>query len=399
MNELIAIVGPTPGQGHGECFIWKCRSDTKVVAVDAGGASSIGNHAGTHSPEILILSHDDNDHIRGAVKLINTAGASLQELWIPAEWAILIRQIAETNQNLLLSDEPETVRVSVENLEGSIADQITRTAEETEEVQLSVELLNLAAENLSSWYLASVGSTQGFSIEEPPLATEYWYGAKDLDEIIKRVRFRANTLIGILNASLANSVRIRFFSIDLALSSTSKQWETEGMPGTATLANASEAPHSLAVRIPPGLAYTYALTRLTVQNRRALCTLLWSDPDTPNGGVAIWSDTDGHWLDHSSPLGLARVISTLGASSAPHHASANIAHNRVWTELRRAPDALIMINAGGQKNQSYRPEYNALKSRRCCTWCRPASTTFQEVRASTAATSGMTLHNACIGTH
>lgn len=397
MYNLTAIVGQTPGKGHGECFIWKRGSDDKVVAVDAGGAAAVGKHAGAHFPEILILSHDDKDHIQGAVKLINTAGASLQELWIPSEWAILIKQIAETNQNALLADGPDTV--SIGNLEARIADQITSTADDADENQLSFELLTLAGENLSSWSLTQAGENQGFSTDEPPPEKNHWYGAKDLGEILKRVRFRAKPLIDILTAALTNSVQIRFFSIDLALSSPSKKWETEGMPGTATLANASEAPHSLAVSIPPGIAYTYALTRLTIQNRRALCTLLWNDPSTPKGGIAIWSDTDGNWLDHSSPLGLDQVISTLSASSAPHHASGNTEHDRVWTELRLAPDALIMISAGGQKNQSYRPEYEARKSKRCCTWCRTASSSIQEVSASSTAAGGMNLHNACIGSH
>ncbi|GAB3606744.1 hypothetical protein GCM10027413_21530 [Conyzicola nivalis] len=397
MNDLTAIVGPTPGPGHGECFIWTRGSDTAVVAVDAGGAASMGKHAGAHDPEILILSHDDSDHIRGAVELINTARSSLRELWIPAEWAILIKQIAETNQNALLPD--NAITVSVGGLAASIAGQITTIAEGAGGNQLTPELLALAGTNLSSWAPSTFRPDRGFSIEEPPRKVGRWYGAKDLSEIVKRVRYRAKALIGILTAALANSVRIRFFSIDLALSSTSKTWETEGRPGTATLVNASEAPHALAVRIPPGLPYTYALTRLTVQNRRALCTLLWSNPSSPNGGTVIWSDTDGNWLDHSSPLGLDQVISTLSASSAPHHASANAAHNRVWTELSRASGKLIMISAGGQKGQSYRPEYDALKSRRCCTWCRPASTIYQEVKASSAAPGGMNLHNTCIGAH
>jgi hypothetical protein len=397
MNELIAIVGPKPGPGHGECFIWKRGSDDTVVAVDAGGAGSIGSYAGKQSPETLILSHDDRDHIAGAVNLINAAVASLRELWVPAEWAILIKQIAETNQSSLFPEDSEIV--SVDSLAGSIGDQITSTDEDSEEILLSIEILALARENLSSWDVTSSESEQGFSIIEMPNETKRWYGAKNLNEIIRRVRYRAKTLIKILTTALTNSVRIRFFSIDLALSSKSKKWETEGKPGTVTLSNASEAPHSLAVRVPPGLAYTYALTHLTVQNRRALCTLLWSDASTPSGGVAIWSDTDGNWLDHSSPLGFDQVMSTLSASSAPHHASANTAHSRVWTELQLAPDELIMVSAGGQKNQSYHPEYNALKSKRCCTWCRPTLATFQQVRASSTATSGMQLHNACIGKH
>lgn len=397
VNLFRAIVGPTPGPGHGECFIWTRNAVDTVVAVDAGGAASVGKHASRYDPEILVLSHDDSDHIRGATNLINGSKASLQEIWVPAEWAILIKQIAETDLDNLLPDDSNIV--STDDVEANIADQIVTTSEEGGEDQLSLGLLELADENLSAWDVSTIDSGRGFSIVEPPRAPQHFYGATDLAEIIRRVRFRASALIDILTAALINRVRIRFFSIDLALSSTSKKWETEGRAGTATLANASEAPHALAVRSLPGLPYTFALTRLTVQNRRALCTLLWTDPSTPDGGVVIWSDTDGTWLNHSSPLGLSQVISTLRASSAPHHASANSAHDRVWRELRSAPNNLIMISAGGNRNQSYRPEYLALGSRRCCTWCRNASARYQEVRVLSQTKGRMALQDMCLGLH
>lgn len=354
----------------------------------------MGTHAGSQGPEILVLSHDDHDHIRGAAGLIQTAAATLRELWVPVEWAILIRQIADTGQEHLLPDDGGTV--STGTLEEIIADQITTVVDAD---PLSGGLLSLARANLSSWDASDFGPEHGFTIAEPDELIGRWYGATDLEQIIRRVRFRARTLIAVLDTALRQDVRVRFFSIDLALASPGKEWETQGRPGTATLANAAEAPHWLAVRVPPGLPHTFALTRLTVQNRRALCTLLWGDRRAPDGGAVIWSDTDGRWLDHSSPRGLGQVISTLRASSAPHHASANPAHDRVWTELHRAPASLIMISAGGNKTQSYRSEYVNLQRRRCCTWCRPVSRTYQEVRASTGPAGAMQLHAACTGTH
>jgi hypothetical protein len=394
MNSLIAIVGPTPGRGHGECFIWTRGWDSKVVAIDAGGAASTGKHAGAHNPDILILTHDDSDHIRGAVELIKTARASLQELWIPAEWAILIKQIAETNQVALFPD--DAITVNMVSLVGSIAGQLS---DQSGQYQLSFELLSLAEQNLRSWDGNLLTTNPSFSIDESSSQGGDWYGAQNVREIIERVKRRAIPLIDILTAALTNSIRIRFFSIDLALSRNGRIWETEGRAGTVTLANASEAPHALAVQIPPGLPHSYALTRLTVQNRRALCTLLWNDTRTPNGGAVIWSDTDGNWLDHMSPRGFNQVVGSLCASSAPHHGSANSAHNRVWAELRRAPSTIIMISAGGYKRQSYRPEYNALSIRRCCTWCRPTSTTYQDVTASSNTTGSFNLHDVCAVQH
>lgn len=399
MTELRAVVGPSPGAGHGECFIWSQQGT--VVAVDAGGARSVGTHAGASGPEVLILSHDDRDHIGGAVALIEASKGTLRQLWMPAEWAILIDQISRTtNVNLL---EADTETVDVESVGREISDQLAELAGEVNATSLPSATLTSAQANLSSWSANRNGSRTGFRMRLSASHRSHWYGAKDLDEIIKRVRRRATPLLRIIRAAQTNKVMLRFFSIDLALTdhTSGRSWETAGAgrPGTVTLANALEAPRAAAVRVPPGLPYSYALTRLTVQNRRALCTLLWSEQKTPEGGVLIWSDTDGDWLRSLGPRGFSKVTASLVACSAPHHASANSAHDSVWTALRGAPKTLVVISAGGQHNQSVRAEYHALSANRCCTWCRGTSMNYQEVRASMTLGGSMTLLQGCLSSH
>lgn len=399
MNELTAVVGPTPGAGHGECFVWS--QDGRVVAVDAGGARSVGKYAGARKPEVLILSHDDKDHIGGAVALINSAKRALRQLWVPAEWAILIYQISRTTQATLLEAGGETV--NVEEISDDIRRQVVELADAADGSVLTLGTLASAERNLSSWRADPSGSQQGFWMRQSSQQRRYWYGAKSLDEIIERVKKRAGALLRIFKAAHSNGVQLRFFSIDLALADArvGPAWETAnaGIPGIVTLANAVEAPHAVRVFIPAGLPQAYALTRLTVQNRRALCTLLWSEPNTPSGGVMVWSDTDGHWLKSLRPRGFSKVTVALAASSAPHHASGNSAHDEVWAELRSAPKDLVVISAGGQRNQLVRAEYNALKSSRCCTWCRTVSENYQEVRASMPTGGRMSLLQKCSRTH
>lgn len=398
MSKLTAILGSTPRAGHGECFIWQRDPDAKIVAVDAGGAASVGKHAGEQTPEILILSHDDSDHIQGAVELIQTAGSAFKELWVPAEWGILIKQIANTTSNNLLTSQT----VSLHELESLITAELTVNSDIGSDELSNLEgYLAQAEENLDAWDTASFEPNDGFTFHvKTPGTRGHWYGASGLDEILNRVKKRAKALIRIFDTAILmkQKVKIRFFSVDVALSRKTKEWERSGLPGTVTLANASETSHALAVNVPAGLPYAYALTRLTVQNRRALCTLLWTDSKKTNEGVLIWSDTDGTWLDHSSPLGFSKVVRTAKASSAPHHASANTAHDRVWQELLKAPKSLLMISAGGQKNQSYRQEYLDLKNRRCCTKCRPTATIYQEVNISFNGTSP-SLQEKCLITH
>ena len=399
MNELIAIVGPSPGAGHGECFIWSRGVDRCVVAVDAGGAASVGKHAGAHGPSVLILSHDDHDHINGAVALIEAAQGSLRELWVPAEWAILLSQIAKTPQSALLDGSDSAV--SVDALSGDIAVQILQTATGNGETPAFADVLAAAYRNLASWRADPTDPNQGILIRDASRRAGGWYGARSVDEIIKRVRKRAGALLKIFIAAHERRVGVRFFSVDLARHAAALHSfrRSRGVNGKVTLVNAEEAPRALAVTVPPGLPYTYALTRLTVQNRRALSTLLWPAARSPRGGVIIWSDTDGDWLKDPGQRATKHLIRKLAASSAPHHASGNSAHNSVWDALRHAPGDLVVVSAGGQWNQSYYKDYTALQARRCCTWCRTGPAGYQEVRLSSTPGGRMVLQQACLHVH
>lgn len=397
MSELIAVVGPTPGPGHGESFIWSPGSSSDVVAIDAGGARSVGQHAGSFNPTVLVLSHDDKDHIGGAVDLIQAARPHLRELWVPAEWAILIDQIARTTQAELLNG--GDARISVESVSDEITRQIVATADGTDAIELTTEVLDQAEVNLESWTTDEFTADEGFVFAQSPRRVGGWYGARSLDEIRDRVTRRATVILKIFQAAVDDGVHIRFFSIDLALIAKSGPWLRAGSPGHITVLNAGEAPRALAVSIPPGLPFTFALTRITVQNRRALSTVLWNPHTALNNSVVIWSDTDGGWLHLLRPRGLDKIIRRLAGSSAPHHASGNPAHDDVWTELSTAPVDLVMISAGGQRNQSFHPAYTALQAQRCCTWCRPSSARYQEVRAYLLPSGRMNLRHSCLRAH
>lgn len=398
MSELTAVVGPKPGPGHGESFIWAPGDPADVVAVDAGGTRAVGAHAGSFFPGVLILSHDDKDHIGGAVDLIHAARPRLRELWVPAEWAILTDQIARTTQAQLLHG-ADTV-TSVAEVSAELEQQLVATADGAATVELTSEVIAAAEENLASWTTDNLDPNQGFLFAQSARRVVGWYGARNVDEIRDRVNRRAGAIVKIFKAADAEGIHVRFFSIDLALFSGRAPWLTAGKPGLVTMLNADDAPRAPAVKIPPGLPYSYALTRITIQNRRALSTLLWNPRTALDNSIVIWSDTDGGWLDMLRPHGLSKVTSALAGSSAPHHGSGNSAHDDVWNELRKAPNDLVVISAGGQKNQTFHTDYTALSARRCCTWCRPSSATYQEVRASSLQSGRMSLGNhACLRPH
>ncbi|MDY0828537.1 hypothetical protein SK224_05280 [Microbacterium sp. BG28] len=286
--------------------------------------------------------------------------------------------------------------MTLDEVEREVAIQLVITADEEPRVGLESQL-SAAKRNLESWNSVDVNaprSSQSLNAllhERPP------YGARGWSEVLRRVQKRARALIRIFDEAILHQVQIRFFSVDLARELDGRHWESSGQSGVVTIANALEAPHALAVQIPAGIPYAFALTHLTVQNRRALCTLLWTKKAMPSPSVLIWSDTDGQWLCSARRRGFAEVTAKLLACSAPHHASANDAHNEVWVEISAAPADLIVLSAGGQANQRVRAEYNAKKKNRCCTWCRAVANQYQEVSISFE--SDARLQQACIGRH
>ena len=398
MVTLTAVVGALGQKGHGECWVWQ-RVNDRVICVDAGRTLHVGVAGGRHRPQILILSHDDHDHIGGAVDLIRAAGVSLEQLWVPVEWAILIKHLADAPDVDLLPDDLPQTPPRIETLVATqlIAAEASGDHVATDGVELD-GLLVSAETTLAD--LAAERDREG-----PPEASSEgvwrrWYGAASRQEIVDRVRKRATRLIAILGEACRRSLTIRYFSIDLALRVGAKRsWLTAGIPGRVTIANANEAPFWQAVQIPPGIPYTYALSRLTVQNRRALSTLLWSHSRDTTQAVIVWSDSDGNWLNTLSPRGFTHVAGSLLASSAPHHASDNAAHARVWQELAGAPQRMVMICAGGQGNQPYAAEYLVLASRRSCTRCRGHATPCQQVTAHGGTGAGLTLQPPCAASH
>ncbi len=389
MFQLIAIVGPNAGTGHGECFIWKTSTRDRAIAIDAGGTIESGREAASHNPKILILSHDDSDHIGGAVTLIKEA--KIEELWVPTEWAVLIKQIASTTQENLFSGDGRPV--SPEDVRELIEQQIIVDGGNDGGV-LTLELIKSAQKNVDTWHEDTKSED-----ESSRRSGGRVYGARNWAKVIARVRARTHVIAPILREALRRSVQIRYFSIDLMLNRPSKEWKRAGHQGEVTIANASLAPNSLAVTLPPGIQYSWALSRLSVQNRRALSTLLWTNTKDCKNAVAVWSDTDGNWLDHTTARGFGAVVKSLIASSAPHHGSRNPEHDRIWKELTNAPPSLVMIAAGGHWAQNpLHAEYIKLGNRRACTWCRKTPNIVQQVSADDI-NGTMALFHQCLRVH
>jgi hypothetical protein len=348
----------------GESLAWESILPTggvdvaNTVVVDLGASASMGAKAASTRPRILILTHDDSDHIGGAAGFAAAGGfGTLSELWVPFEWSILtVTLLAMSTVPVARGESVSTRQAAAVVRDLAQADpDITRGARDIDRRRLPYAAAAAFAENLDA------------------LTVQTLDGADDLDPaVVKRVQSRASALMKILAAADEEKVTIRYFSVDRAKGLGVEPWSESGEPGVVTLANALEQSPPAVSALAPTILSLYAVIRLTIQNRRALCPVLWHGGSL-DGAVIVWSDSSGEWL---ADVPAFTVLAKFAASTAPHHGSVNPSHDAIWKELRsRFPTlSLPMLCLGGSSSQNtggVRAEYAALPSRgRACTRCR-----------------------------
>lgn len=371
-----SVTGAPGGAYPGEAIVWQSISSggdplpRRTFVVDVGQTKMMGARVSEYRPRIVVLTHDDSDHIGGFKFLDEAALGSLEELWVPFEWGALLFTLAQGMKNHpgdLASDESLN---SVEAVIGRL-----RAAREQSDVRADVlastneilrDRIGLASDALKtlrssdsqkelfrSLYVRMNRTSRG----RPPRATR---------DAAERALERAEVLIQILGRASWSGALIRFFSVDVTEGERRWLWATAGYPGEITIMNAVEAgtPNRW---VEDSLQFVAGLLTLTVQNRRALCTLLWSASGS-HGRAAVWSDSAGDWL----PTSFFWPLYDLELTTAPHHGSATDAHDRIWDSLAPFMHELLVVCAGGHVHQKgAHKSFLAVDSQaRGCTRCR-----------------------------
>lgn len=93
-----------PGKGlkgdtkwHGESWLWESADGRRRVVVDVGQAPSTGRRAALHRPEVVVLTHDDGDHVGGVwdffAEYAEDRDLPRPELWLPVEWLLVVQSL------------------------------------------------------------------------------------------------------------------------------------------------------------------------------------------------------------------------------------------------------------------------------------------------------------------
>jgi len=351
----------------GESHHW---TGTSRVVVDLGHGPDSGGAAATFRPDVTVLTHSDSDHIGGADDFFRGIRRHPGgELWLPYEWSVLI-DVAE--------------RISA----GAVA--VPQIPVDAGAVEVVIDLARVvgAEDDPAAQRGGPVrdGTDDGIRIDRdrigdalagvfiPPvyLDEEQWGGGEgflrealakdDLDGIAADIALKATKLAAIVTGARRAGMTVRWFSVDHLTLDGREKWQVSGRAPQVSLVNAVEVRVG---RVSAGweTAVLLAAMRLSVQNRRALATLLWPTDDA--AGFLVWSDGDGTGcrLD-------ALPWDRLGGMTAPHHGSDNDEHDPIWQAAAPHLAGLEVVLAGGAWNQGLHRAFTAhATSARACTSC------------------------------
>lgn len=394
---------------HGESWLWDNGRGARVV-VDVGDDADLASRAANFDPDILVLTHDDQDHIGAAKFFFEHQSAEVppradkvestlrgrprvRELWVPSDWlrlALAAHEVISKATSGVVSTRADQVGVehsrecpewlrepqSTED-EGDVpkhrwfgAFELPERTQEAEELPNDVlEALSVITkehqEALADAVAAGVRRERWarWGRRHPRGA---WSGSTQ--EVSKRVAKTAVAVAYILRIAQRHGWQFRFFDSDFATWSHHTQtslppWVTEGIPGVVTVLNAVQVTvHRLQMKDADEALLTFAF--LTVQNRRAIATFLWPQMLEQADGVIIWSDTEARIGGHlpAAPLVPWHLV---GSMSAPHHASVVAQHVEIW---KNRPSSVWVINSCNTEDDA--PEFLAIPPcLRSCTAC------------------------------
>ena len=353
--------------GHsGESHHW--TGATARVVVDLGYGPS-GRAAAAFRPDVLVLTHSDLDHIGGADAFFDRLGWHPRgEIWMPYEWAVLIDSAARVSdgrapglQRPVDEDALETV-MSAARVVDAAADRDDRDETMTDAAGRGIRF-----DEGSLRHAVEHAVFDPAYLEEESWASEEGFLRKalaegDLGKVASDIHDKAARLAGIVSDALHAGMALRWFSVDHPAPGGAEKWTVSGRVGAVSLVNAVQVEVGHAA---PGreTARLFATMRYSIQNRRALATLLWETPTAPH--FVVWSDGDG------SGCALAALPwDRIGGMTAPHHGSEKNVHDPIW--LAAAPHLARMhvVLAGGASNQSLHRTFSAHPpGARGCTSC------------------------------
>ena len=364
----------------GESWLWG-NHDRRVV-VDLG-YNELGRRAGYFSPHVLILTHDDSDHVsikrvdqfKKALFDCRNCLAPIPELWLPLDWWRLIYALdrydpkvkdnrgaespfvddggesrvdyglfEECHVPVNLSEVREKENRKFEWGGGGTPIQIDLDLERIQNLVCDPELRKEIERNAEKYIERTRQQRPRGGSGRSDGETD---GGTVAKEIAKRLVKSSRTIISVIDLAVNLGANVRWFDYDLAESGCTPCWRMEGIPGLVTILNAREVyPVVAATQKNVGLFSLIRAADITIQNQRALATYLWPSYGKRDG-VIIWSDTQAKISGKRDLVWPLVPWKDVRIMSAPHHASRSKDHQGIWDY--RPKDTFVVLSNNSQE--------------------------------------------------
>lgn len=376
-------------RGEGNLVLIRNRyKENWVVAVDAGlrSGAEIAAILAALQVHTLILTHDDNDHIGGALHVLKESKEPVSEIWVPAYWMMqnsILRRLAdsagstpdEAEMSVVTELAAAAISTGPEWLSADTFSSAFEMTDASEPDSLSDEL-PIADYQETSTMDDMLGAFSELSARGTPPSrmmrsglTHLWQGTASR-EMAKRTLQRIGKINRILLEAQRRGTLIRSFlpaESSNPRPNSSVAWQTQGEPGSLTILNARQV-HIGNPKVFSRAALSMSLaavTGLSVQNRTALVPFVWPTGGSSADGFIIWSDSSGQWT--SAPQ-FTVPWEHVGGMTAPHHGSDNAAHDSIWNEMASANVAKgrnmsVIVSGDLRKTQGSTTRSRAVKSR------------------------------------
>lgn len=300
MSKFIAL--PV---GQGDAFYLE-RSDNRTL-VDGGKSKSaisglVSNVAGTSHLDVVVCTHNDDDHANGIIGLLENWNGTIHEVWVPGSWSYRIKDLLAKPGDFFVELARDVGKVDEQrtSLDALFRDarQAAHGGTDNDEFDLASSFENDSEAEATLWSPWNPSLGVIFLYEPPHVLLAR--SASPRVRLLLAAIDAAFKIRQIITLAYRRGCRIRFFDFGTKVSG--------GIPGVLEPVNAEELKSLRSVRMSALLYLS-----LSVANRESL---VFSAPESDaEPAVLFTADSD---LNFALP---ATAPSRVPIITSPHHGS------------------------------------------------------------------------------
>lgn len=384
MTELFTAIDV----GKGDAFYY--RRGEITILVDGGKAQAafpkrLRRHTAGRRLDIVVVTHNDDDHTGGIIGLLKKDPCSIRQLWLPAHWAYRAKDLLknahlfflELAGNILETDQGLKIKMEPDELTSS------RTSERREanfvmndgrHFRVDDGTLRSCGFYRKVW---SAGNDSQRYVWNGSLGKHAYDAIRSIEDAGRRFTYaqarqyanlvpKMENIEQIYRLALRNNIKVRWFDVH-AYETSQQKVPFGGNSGVLEPLNSRETYSIRTCSSSELSALEFAL--LTIENRTAL---IFFAPQTEDYCGVIFNsdatfDVNSAWFIRAHGILRKPLIAT-----APHHGSKDAENTRVYGRvhgLHMNPAMVTWIRSDQATQQRPCVEYITAPGPKYCTIC------------------------------